>query len=200
MSERKRISPAVATVIGLPTLALAGLLWFSCRPAPTVAPGTKPTVINSPEPQIQAEQLAAWHRSGHQRLTGALNTIREAYRALDEAALRANGDTRGALEEARDLLDTAGADLAEHLNPPPTPAQTAGAFGPWDERRLNTIAACETTLATLAQARGTVRSLLPNDRLLPLVKLIELASQDVRLTIQAYGGQSPVNAEDEFLP
>lgn len=174
--------------------------------APSDPPAGKPPASEEADPPATPEaQLYEQLRAGAVQLDLAQVAITEAYshantirddRKLDMAIQEGAADVS-------ELLDSAGAQLADFTEPPPDEATVTRSFGESDDRRLKAIEAANDALHELNDALGLVQSLLDSadevlrPRLDVLFETIRGAIEEVTSAIGALGGEVEKTPDDD---
>lgn len=144
----------------------------------------------SPEAKLR-EQLS----SGSFQTDAAIESIALAVDAAKAILAQLRDPTaKAGFEEAIDILDACGKDLAEHIEEPPSEAEIAAQFSAFDEQRIQAIEAGNDAIHLLNEASGIVDSLasdlpaeLLDERTTLDTRLVE-AVDDVAGAVAAYGG------------
>lgn len=170
-------------VVGLVALAGCG-----SKPTEEAQPGpAKPPVEETKTP---AELLHEQLRSGSFQLTAALDSIEA---ALKEAkAHPATGELKNSLKEIADDIDSAGTDLTEENDDPPTKEQVAADMASFEAKRKKLCDMINDSLHDLIDARGIVDSFAEEGKTGPLENVglkIDVAIDDLKGALEALGGK-----------
>lgn len=194
--QRKALPFVVFLVVVVAALCGYAIWWTYLRPPrviplPTIPPSANNQ--NAPVNEIEANQrLADWWRQGNVRATGATATIRDAYAEGNRVLRSANAKVKEPLQAALEMIDDAGANIAECTANPPDAADIGRDFRKWDEERVKNVARAERAAMSLREAYGIVSSLAPDHpELLKLKRLTALAREDAVLVVTGFGGQWP---------
>jgi hypothetical protein len=163
---------------------IAAMLVAGCgKPAETPpadtrarAAGTSPAESPGSAEQVVFDQLSG----GAFQASAALDLIETARNGLVELLGVAKSPIREGLEDARDLIDSAGQTLADEIEKPDNVETVKNDFAAFDERRLKAIEAANDARHELEEALGIVQSLseagqLSQNSLDPIVDALQSA-------------------------
>lgn len=137
----------------------------------------------------------------------AASSIAETLSAAQELieAVPKNGDLAEGLSDATDLVDSAGAGIAEYGDDPPAKEDVSKNFSAFDDKRLKAVEAGNNALHDLREASGLFESLEEEApasfqaKIAALRSLLAVAVDDLWSAIEAYGG-TPEPAEEPKAP
>jgi hypothetical protein len=141
------------------------------------------------------DQLHEQIRSGMFQMAAAAGSIEESLASAKEGLSSASAGGKQALAEVVDLLDSAGAEVAEFADDPPDLAEVAKAFALWDDKRLKAVEAGNDAMHDLREASGILADLADSEPLgagkgASVVRaLILVALDDLWGAIEAFGGK-----------
>lgn len=186
-----------AAVIGL---AIAGCGDKGAAPGAGTASNTG-TEASAPEPKDEATALLEQLRGGSYQIDVAMGSMEVAMNRVRPLAAQNAEETREALQNIADMLDSAGATLIE-FNDAPTLEDIRANFKQHDDHRLKAIEEADDARQEIEQARGIVADMLnsqpPADVKATLDEIdtaIDEALDAIEAAIEAFGGTIPEGGE-----
>jgi hypothetical protein len=186
-------------------LAIAGA---GCSAAKSAAPGGQPASAESAQAEPSAEELLRQQlRSGRFQLNAAAGSIEQTYLAAKEAAdsYKRVRDVHEGFLDVVDYVDSAGAEVSDHIEEPPTLEDITKDFATYDERRLKAVQAANDALKDLREALGVLEGLSDSPQeavarsALSVKSLLAVAIDDLWGAVEALGGE-PEGSEEPLDP
>jgi hypothetical protein len=172
-------------------LLISAVLAVGCGRDGEGRSGTGARVSATPrDPEFEAYERI---RSGMVQLGGAASSVEEALGAVEGEMRNAPVDLKDALLDVKDLIDDAGAGIAEYAVDPPTQEDYRSNPGKWARERDDAGVAARESLVSLKEALGQLNSLVEEARgeqmrrLDEVAALVEVAIQDTREAIESFG-------------
>lgn len=182
----------LAAVIGL-TLAGCG----RNEGAPAQGGSGTPPTSNGAEPKDEATALLEQLRGGSYQIDVAMGGMERAMNLVRPLAVNKPDETREALQNVADMLDSAGATIIE-FNDAPTLDKIRANFKENDDHRLKAIEEADDARQEVEQARGIVTELIASEppadvkaSLDEIDNAIEETLDALEAAIEAFGGTIP---------
>lgn len=176
---------------------VCGLALVGCQPASEPPAGRAPKVVAKGDPETA---LFENYRTGLYQVAAGVASLQTALQSCQELAKKAKGDQKEALLDVSDMLDSAGATLADATAPAPTKEEFLKDFKGFDEERLKAVEKAVDAYRETRNALGISEQLeeaATGDKA-PFTALsthIEESLETLESVIQSFGGKVP--AEDE---
>jgi enamine deaminase RidA (YjgF/YER057c/UK114 family) len=184
--------------------ALVGLAMVGCgdKGAASDAGAANPgTTASTSEPKDEATALLEQLRGGSYQADVAMGSMEVAMNRVRPLAAQNAEETREALQNIADMLDSAGATLSEFTDAP-TLEEIRANFKENDDRRLKAIEEADDARKEVEQAKGIVADMLlsepPADVKATLDEIdtaIDEALDAIEAAIEAFGGTIPDGGE-----
>jgi hypothetical protein len=182
---------------------VVAMLVIGCGAKPSeTAPGPLTTARRSEkkpdipvDPKDPDAALYEICRKGHVQMNGAADTIQETLETAKKVKPFAIGDAATAFGEAYDLIDSAGAGIADYTTPLPDAEHFKAVAKEMDERRLKAIEAGNDAIRDLKEAAGILDSVSEKAKdpfkkgANEVAELTDLCVKDLYDAIEALGGQ-----------
>lgn len=141
------------------------------------------------------EALFTMCRSGTVQLNGAADSIEETLKVAQKVVPFTTGESQRAFEEALELINGAGAGIADYTTPIPSLEEFKERLEEMDERRLKAIEAGNDAIRDLKEAAGILDSVATAAKdpvkqgAREVVELLDVCVQDLYDAVEALGGQ-----------
>lgn len=166
----------------------------SGQPGP-VAQAPKIDPVPEAEPDNPDRALYELCRAGTVQMNGAADSVEETLQTAKNVVPVATGETARGLEEAIELIDSAGAGIADYTAPVPGMDRFPEVALEQDERRLKAIQAGNDAIRDLKEAAGILESLTQGTKdvvlkgLTEVLELVDVCIRDLYDAVEALGGR-----------
>lgn len=176
---------------------LIGLLAFAwgCGTEQVKSRGpSDPPPLRAEKPADPEHKLYEQVRSGTVQLGGGSDDIEEALRAVEGLLKTVPKENKDALTDAKALIDSAGAGIADYTEEVPEFEQFKNRLAEFDDQRLKAIQETNDSIHDLREAKGIVESLEGSgtgnltSQLEDLAALIDVAISDLSDAVTTMGG------------
>lgn len=180
--------------------AILGVSLFGCgrNEGPAASAGGAPgATTTSGAPKDEATTLLEQQRGGAYQIDVAMGHMEHAMNLVRPLAVDKPDETKEALQNIVDMLDSAGATIIE-FNDAPTLDKIKENFKEQDDRRLKAIEEADDARQEVEQAKGIITDLLASEppadvktSLTEIDESIEEALDALEAAIEAFGGTVP---------
>lgn len=178
-------------VLAWSLIGAALALLIGCGPKKDKVVYTPPTQTTyGREPNDPDQALTEQLRQGSVQMSAASDTVESALIEAKKAVKALTGEAKLAAQDVVDLLDDAGASVADASSDPPDEADVKKDFAGADDDRKKRIESGNDAYRSIEIALGTLEGLEQQvDGLQSLNETLGLALDDVADAIEAYGGK-----------
>ncbi|HRI44220.1 MAG TPA: hypothetical protein PLL78_12470 [Fimbriimonadaceae bacterium] len=165
------------------------------RPNQPVANGSNPGSTTEVEPPNPEQALYELCRAGTVQMNGAADSIEETLQTAKSVLPIATGDAVQGIKEAIELIDGAGAGIADYTAPIPGMDRFPEVAAEQDERRLKAIQAGNDAIRDLKEAAGILESLVQSTAATlrkgigEVIELVDVCVRDLYDAVEALGGR-----------
>jgi hypothetical protein len=165
------------------------------NPRQPVAQAPKSDAAREADPENPDQALYEMCRAGTVQMNGAADSIEETLQTAKKVLPIATGEAAQGLQEAIDLIDGAGAGIADYTAPIPGPDRFPEVAAEQDERRLKAIQAGNDAIRDLKEAAGILESLTASTKdslrkgVGEVLELVDVSVRDLYDAVEALGGR-----------